>query len=159
MSDASVSMRRRWNRPLKVGAVLLLLLGLLAAWLEDARMKRWPTPGYALLGEALLATGDWPGCWQELVATPAGKGVSKALSRQIHGLERDVRLASGVRPTPTRWSLWLGNRIVVSIDGDRWLACVRPGLLYRGYRAALSTLGILPPPVDGLDHFWQCLCR
>lgn len=138
---------------MRLGAMLLVLLGLLAAWLEDARLKRWPTPGYALLGEALLVTEDWPGFWQELLATPAGKDVSQALSRQVHELERDVRLASGVRPTPTRWSVWLGDRIVLSIDGDRWLACVRPGLLYRGYRAALSTLGTLPPPVDGLDQF------
>lgn len=148
-------MPRRGLQVLRRWTMLLLVVGLVAAWMADRQLKRWPGPGYVRAGEVQITTGDWPGFWQGILSTPAGKDVAQALSRQVHGLERDVRLASGVRPTPSRWSLWLGDRIVVSCTGDTWLACLRPGLLYHGCRTALGLLGMLPSHPDGFDRYGE----
>lgn len=133
-------------------AVVVLLLGA-ALYIADARLKHWPGPGLRLANSMLVSADNWPAFWGGLLQTEAGHGVSEALSRQIGAVDRDIRLATGIRPTPLRWSVWLGNRAVYSQRSDVSMLCVRPGLLFR----ACQALGIAPARNPGglVNFAWQ----
>ena len=136
------------------GALALLVLALvLAAYLVDRHLKAWPGTGFTLTDSLNAGSSNLPALWEHLLQTDAGAGVSKALSREIADLERDVRIATGIRPTPARWSLWLGERMVYSQRDTYKLLCLRPGVLLR---AALA-LGVAPKGNDALpiDYAWH----
>ena len=132
-------------------AFLIALAGV--AGVVDARLKTWPDAGRVLSGGAVLASGDWPGFWSAVLRTHAGAGVAKALSREIGAVEREFRFATGIRPTPLRWSIWLGHRLVYSGGGGQHLLCLRPGLLLRACLAlGLAPAGSAKAP---LEFAWQ----
>lgn len=133
-------------------AVVFLALGL-AAFIFDALLKKWPDSGLALAGGIVVGAPDWPAFWDGILKTEAGGGVAKALSREVSAVERDIRIATGIRPTPLRWSVWLGKRALYSRQGEVQLLCVRPGILLR----ACFALGMAPTGGDGFpaDYRWQ----
>jgi len=146
-------MRQRRSNLLRGALGVLLLLVVVVSLVVDDRLKQWPGDGLSLSDGIRVETRDWPGFWAGILKTEAGSAVSKALSREIAALERDVRFATGIRPTPLRWSLWLGNRAVFSNRGAQSVLCVRPGLLLRVCHA----LG-LGPTDDAEKHAefaWQ----
>lgn len=100
-----------------------------------------------------IASEDWPGFWAGLLDTPAGSVAVTALSRQMGAIEREVRLATGIRPTPLRWSVWLGDRALLSVRDGHGLLCVRPGLLMRA--AEFAGLAPLPAAGHAVAHAWN----
>lgn len=144
---------RRPSLALRAGLVIAGCAIILGLYTLDASYKRWPDNGYVLPDASFtLASDDFPGFWQGLLDTTAGHDIAQALSRQRGDLERDFRLATGIRPTPLRWSLWLGNRVVISSPVYAFTACVRPGLLFRAYHRALELTGRLNV-VDGVEEW------
>lgn len=151
-------MHARWRKRLRLGfAGLLATLGV-SAYLLDAQWKQWPSPGFALEGDVLVASADLPAVWRGVLASEGGDAVAKALSRSRGAAELAVRQATGIRPTPIRWSAWLGDRLVVSRSGAQWLGCFRPGVLLHAALPALRAMGTLTL-LDGAEHFGDLVIR
>lgn len=132
-------MRRRWKYLLAAATAILAPMVAYEIARFDRHFKNWPDTGYTVPEPQLtLASSDFPAFWRDALDTTAGRGLAQALSRQRGALERDIRLNTGIRPTPSRWALWLGPRMLFSRNQKEWLLCLRPGLLFRLAANALA---------------------
>ena len=64
--------------------------------------------------------------------------------RPFEAFELAVRKATGVRPTPLRWDVWMGPRFVWSRWNGTQGMCAHPGLLLRAVHAWRSLWGARP---------------
>ena len=117
---------RRW-RTLIVAALPILLLAGLDAWL-----KATPDPGYCPEGALLAAAADdFPSFYAALGACDSSEAASSEVRAQISEMSRRIRIETGIRPTPLRWRVWLGNKFLAAYSDDGMGFCVHPGLLLR----------------------------
>jgi hypothetical protein len=108
----------------------------------------------------VLSTGDFPTFWRGLEQGDVFARIEEDWPRPQEDLELAVRLATGIRPTPVRWRLWLGERLTVaqSIDG---LGCsVYPGLLLRTASHVAHLFGHRPDEagiaeMNGIFYTWR----
>lgn len=127
----------RWGLRALVLAVLVVLITV------DARMKGGPRIGFAPANANWVAYApQFSGVWTGLTRTAAFRDFVKQWPAPYNNAQLQVRLTAGIRPTPLRWSTWLGKKAVVfgTDEGVGW--CVRPGLLLRAghaINAALTT--------------------
>lgn len=99
----------------------------------DNQLKHAPHTGFVLPGTTWsIKAEDFPLVWDQCRTLPEAEPVEAALREQIHDVALGVRLATGIRPTPSRWALWMGRKLVISGKGADWGGCVRPGLLMHG---------------------------
>lgn len=104
-----------------------LVLGVL-----DQELKYPPHPGYVPAEAAWVAAApDFPHAWTAAYVAPWCESVREEAFRHLHAAELAVRKATGIRPTPARWRVWMGPNIWVGIKDRAWGLCVRPGLLMR----------------------------
>lgn len=97
---------------------------------------------------------DFTATWRRFEAHPVGGLLREYYPRAQSEAVLAARLATGVRPTPGRWSAWLGRPVMLGWRGGEWGACLRPGLLLR---AALRGAEVLDDAysVFGLHHAWR----
>ena len=143
-------MRGWWKRhpwyPL-VGAVAVLFL---LAWI-DARTKSSALTGYCPEDATLIvATRNFPAIYgqalQSGVAKQGGDEVRKLYTR----VEQWGRLAAGIRPTPARWGIWLGQTAVAARGAEGWGLCLRPGMLLRAADVYRRVVHRAHPDADGI---------
>ncbi len=89
----------------------------------------------------VLSTGDFPKFWRDLEAGDVFTRVQENWPRPQGELERAVRLATGIRPSPTRWRIWLGERFTVAQSPDGIGYSVYPGILLRAVAYVAQPLG------------------
>lgn len=126
-------MRRAFTHRLRPWLVLLslpLALALLASW--DLRLKSGPDTAILPAGCVwTIAAPDFPLFWARLAQSRPGLAFQDAFPMRVHAAELDVRLATGVRPTPGRWRAWMGSKFAAGYFEGAAGICVRPGLLLR----------------------------
>lgn len=117
-------------------ADLVLARGPVAYCPEDAR---W-----------VVTAADFPAFYRDLLETDLAKAVNDEAPEHYAEWQLAVRQATGIRPTPLRWRVWLGPRLVAAASDDGWGACVRPGIILRvadslrglgGWRPAVRQFG------------------
>jgi hypothetical protein len=127
----------------------------------DAGLKTAPGALYAPRDAAWsFAAHDFPRFWRMAAATEAVRAFNKEAPAPLRDFERAVRLAYGIRPTPSRWSLWLGPRLLIAGSENQSGACVRPGLLLRSVLFLKRLVGPAPtgsslPTFRGLYYAWR----
>ncbi len=153
----------RHKRRLARGWYALLLAALLyvAATAADRHLKRAPHAGYLPPRMELTAYApDLSHFWRQVQGLQTARVVSDALPRQVHHLELAVRKATGVRPTPARCRVWLGEQVLAGLRGGEWAVCFKPGLLMRGADALMRLVGAAAPEgaayrYGGLYYAWR----
>ena len=88
-----------------------------------------------------VASLDAPAFWAGIEATPEYAAFVDELSRPLIVFERETHLRTGIRPTPSRWGLWMGDSVAISQRGDAFGFSVKPGVLVRGYHVFRTLLG------------------
>jgi len=154
LSQVSSSLRG-W-RALLAAALLLALLVLL-----DRQILR-SAPLYGIRpadAEWVLSSGDFPSYWQNLESGDVVARIGDDWPRPQGDLELAIRLATGIRPTPARWRLWLGERLTVARSPDGTGCCVYPGLLLRAAASVSPIFGLAPDAMgiaqwNGLHFTW-----
>ena len=133
---------RRWF------PLLATIAALAAVALLDAHLKNPTGSGYCPPDASLmLAVDDFPGLWSECAASDELMAIREAWHPPARDLELAVRRTTGIRPTPTRWRLWMGSRVLAAHSPHGWGFCARPGLLLRAADLVVSTR--LPDGGDG----------
>jgi hypothetical protein len=79
----------------------------------------------------VLSTPDFPKTWAEWNESELRAAVLAESGDSTRDFFVELRKQTGIRWTPTRFRLWFGRTLVVTGEGERWAAMVRPGLLYR----------------------------
>ncbi len=116
--------------------LLAAFVGYLALGVVDQELKYPPHPGYVPAGAAWTAAApDFPHAWRSALAAPWCGPIREKAFRQLHAAELAVREATGIRPTPARWRVWMGPNLWVGVKDGVWGLCVRPGLLMRAAHA------------------------
>jgi len=98
----------------------------------DYNLKLAPHEGYhPEAADNILFVPAFPVFWNALEHSHAGALFVNEFSNFKYDLELGVRKVSGIRPTPTRWQLWLGPQMLAANHGGDWGACFHPGILLR----------------------------
>lgn len=117
---------KRWGPLAAVFAVLALTA------LVDTRLKTSSHYGYAPPDTGWLAASDDFGqFWAGIEQSDTMALLTETGPHPLAGLSSTFRRAVGIRPTPVRWNLWLGPRLIAWQRGDERGFCVRPGVLLR----------------------------
>lgn len=115
---------------LAAAIALYLLLGSV-----DQRLKHAPHPGFTGDFDWQLDTADAPRFWDRLKTLPQARALQEEIPDVLKALELAVYRATWIRPSPARWRVWLGPRLLLSGHDDTWAACVHPGLMLRAAHA------------------------
>ncbi|MBI4557437.1 MAG: hypothetical protein HY706_07635 [Candidatus Hydrogenedentes bacterium] len=121
----------RKKRILRRWAALFLAFSVLAILaIVDSRLKATPEPGYCP-GEPrwVVSANDSGYFLSHLKTTDAVAQFVKEWPQPVVRLHLDFHRITGIRPTPTRWRLWMGKRFLAAGSGDGIGFCVRPGVL------------------------------
>ncbi len=148
--------RGTFRLPVARGWLLLLLalIGAATASVYDRRLKESPHAGFIPADAAVVvAARDLPTCWDAFLALPTGRTLEPGLRVFFQDFEREVRLRTGIRPTPARWSTWLGRAVLAAQYEGAWGVCVRPGLLLRA--ATAVGLGGDTGNYNGIYYAWR----
>jgi len=117
---------RPWRALLGAAAAVVLLV-----WI-DAQVKRAPIPGYCPQSTTWVAAAeDFGRFYQGLEQCDAAKALSDHVPRDLFDYQLAVRKATGIRPTPLRWRVWMGNAFLAGVAPEGVGFCTRPGLLLR----------------------------
>lgn len=139
---------RRWGL-LFSAIALLALLSALDHGLKHAGDGLGFHPNNA---SCIVTSADFPSFCGALAATDAADRFTAETPRPFDAFELAVRKATGVRPTPLRWRVWLGPRMVWSRWNGTYGLCVHPGLLMRAV-CVYDTLKGEPTGSNGLSDW------
>ena len=132
-------------------AAVLLLAAL--ALLDQQILRAAPLYGIRPAdAEWVLSTGDFPSYWRNLESGDVYARIREDWPRPQGDLELAVRLATGIRPTPARWRMWLGERLTVAASREGMGCCVYPGLLLRVAGRLAQVFGY-SPDATGIAQF------
>ena len=123
-----------------------IVLSLALIWL-DARVKNGAgAAGFCPENPTwILSAEDFPTFWETASETREFDLLRHEVSNPLAFLERQVRLGTGIRPTPGRWRVWFGHRLLVAESKEGQGLCVYPGVLLR---AAHALNALTSTPVD-----------
>lgn len=131
----------RWGVGLAVIGALVL---------ADCALVRGSSAGYAVNGATWrIEAHNVPAllrAWNQLDTVADMRAASPALH---HEIPLAIRRMTGIRPTPLRARLWLGERFLLSGDDQGWCLSLRPGLLMRLAGIVVSPLRSAQP-----EDFW-----
>ncbi len=119
----------------------LVLLGC-CAWLDTRIKAQAVTGGYCPDNASwVVVTQDFGTLWRRASQTTAVERLCEEWPRPLSSVELAIRKATGIRPTPARWRLWMGDRLLVAGSDHGSGLCVYPGILIRmGHWAHRATL-------------------
>lgn len=142
---------RTGKRHLALGLVLLAAGSAVCG--VDRRLKTSETAGFVLpAADWRLEATNLPGCWTRWRDLDPYGAFQKSAPSSLQAVSVAVRKLSGVRPTPQRLRLWLGNHFLIGGDEDGWCLSARPGVALR----AASLFLPAAPDVEARDGqpFW-----
>lgn len=118
---------RRWG-PFCLAAILVVLF----VW-SDRRIKASALgAGYCPeSATCIVAAEDFGRFLSGVAASDALYRLKEEWPRPLASVELALRKQTGIRPTPARWRLWLGYRLVAAHAQEGTGICVYPGLLLR----------------------------
>lgn len=110
--------------------IAIAVIIVFAVW--DARVRRTDRPGFCPPDVSWTCVSrDFPSAWFGLLQSETWKNVQHASGSPMASWERDIRLAIGIRPTPSRWRLWLGDALLAASAPEGTGICAHPGILLR----------------------------
>ncbi len=98
------------------------------------------------------STSDFPGFWNRFETGDVTQRMASDWPRPQAPMELAGRKSTGIRPTPSRWKLWLGYRLAVSESPDGIGISTYPGWLLRAADIALR-LATSNRDVDGVSRY------
>ena len=118
-----------------------LAAGLVAAAVAVVALDfRLTTPGRAMFcppeAEWIAVASDFPSVYAKFENSPLGEALNTGLPDLRSQWQLAVRLDTGIRPTPTRWRVWLGREFLAAVSRDGRGGSFRPGVLLRAADAA-----------------------
>jgi hypothetical protein len=131
----------------------IIAAALIAVAVVDLRLESSSIPGYAPERSFVCAASDdFPLFYSAWGRCDFVTAASLEISAQISELPRLVRLELGIRPTPLRWRVWLGKKLLISAGDDGVGLCFRPGIVFRAAECALKVFGRVEE-MDGLRRY------
>ena len=100
----------------------------------------------------MISSWDFPRAWAALNRGDAMKRMKDDWPRPYGALELGARLGTGIRPTPARWSIWLGRRTVFAFAPEGVGITAYPGHLTR-WADALRSMAGWGPGEDGIGTY------
>lgn len=143
--------RRIWNglrgwRALLAFAIVAAML----VWMDQRTLAAAPLHGIRPQGSTwVLSTSNFPQFWRRLAQGDVFERMRKEWPRPQSAFELAIRLDTGIRPTPLRWRVWLGQRVTMAKSQDDIGLCVFPGILLRTVDWSARLLGHRPD-ADGI---------
>lgn len=126
-------------------AVSFLIIGL------DHALKSVSDAGYCPEKADWTAfSEDLPFIWESAAQSSAAEVLSEELPLYMHQVELTLRNATGIRPEPFRWKVWMGPEVLVSGKSGQWGFCVCPGVLLR---LAHAVNRMIHPAENGLYRY------
>ncbi len=147
----------RWSWRILVA----LLLATIALGIADRQIRQAPHLGFIPRhADWVLASNDLPGVWSGLESTDAYSSLTEEIPSPLHPIQLWGRQLTGIRWTPSRWRVWLGDTCTLaSVDGET-VAVVHPGILLRtadrlahAFKLSGSSEGVFS--VDTLFYAWR----
>ena len=138
---------RVWVRwvPLALAAIALLLAGM---W--DRAAKETALEGFCPQDARVIAAAEDFGIfWAGLEQSEAWKCLAQEMGVPTEPMVLRIRQRTGIRPTPFRWSLWMGSRFLASQGPSGTGVCVFPGALLHTVDRVRRAAGIVPD-IDGI---------
>lgn len=137
----------RWPWYLALAVVVLGLYGI------DRYLKSTDVAGVLPASATWrIEASDLPGAWARWQESPSYTSLRASAPGALQAVAVSLRKMTGVRPTPARLKLWLGEQVLIGGDTDGWCLSLRPGLALR----AVTVLA--RPPFEGhgdVEPFWQ----
>jgi len=157
--SGELSQLRPWRRRLVSWGpfVLIAVLGTVC-WTLDRHFKS--TDGAGIVPpDATWRIGaeDLPRFWRQWEGLAATQSLRAAAPPFMEDAAVAVRKATGVRPTPARVRLWLGQSALLAGTDSAWCLSARPGLAMR-LATALHGLAAAPSGLrtwGGLAYGWR----
>ena len=128
---------RGWRRTRWVvyGVVLWAVVALIVF---DRRLKSSDVPGFVPPNATWYCFAeDLPDFWDAMERNALWQSTRPELLGSARAFELRIARATGIRPTPGRFRLWCGDRLLVGALGNQLGVCARPGVLLR---AALAVV-------------------
>ncbi|GMW00107.1 MAG: hypothetical protein AMXMBFR84_12450 [Candidatus Hydrogenedentota bacterium] len=97
----------------------------------------------------VLQCGNLPRFWLHAQQTPELQTIATDRPEIFNRFELQTRKLTGIRPSPLRWSIWLGKRMVMAESPEGAGICVYPGLLTRIITSAYQNT-IAPNAINGV---------
>jgi hypothetical protein len=117
-----------------------------AIWLDNRIKSQAPLYGHCPAdADAILYSSDFGTFWGQALNTEQVQRIRGDWRRAGSGLELTIRRLTGIRPTPSRWRLWMGQRFLASNTPHGYGVCTYPGLLLR---SASKVHSWMTDPID-----------
>lgn len=117
---------RRWWFPMAAALLLIVLAG------ADTWLKSTPDPGYCPEHAFVIAAADdLPAFYAAFGKCDFAAAASKEIKAPLADFARWVRITTGIRPTPLRCRVWLGDKLLAADSEEGAGLCIHPGLLLR----------------------------
>lgn len=100
----------------------------------------------------MLSSWDFPRAWLAIDHSDVFERMEEDWPRPYRDLELQMRLVTGVRPTPERWSIWLGRRLVFACAPEGTGLTAYPGRLLRWAHALRGLVGY-GPDTEGIARY------
>lgn len=124
---------QRHRHLIKRVGLLFAALVLVALSLLDQHWKSLPLhPAQVAEADVTLYFPDFPEFQRRAEQTRMGQSVRQAFAEDYAAALLALRHETGIRPTPTRWALWLGYQALFAhYPTSGWVFVCSPGLLLR----------------------------
>jgi hypothetical protein len=137
--------RKRWLSGWKLFGLSVAVLAA-GIWIDGRIKSNAPAQGYCPpAAEAILSSPDFGSFWIHALSTEQVQRIRADWRRAEAGIELSIRNLTGIRPTPSRWRLWMGHRFVAAASPEGYGVCTYPGLLLR---AVSAVHGRIQSPID-----------
>ncbi len=119
----------------------------------DHALKRVSDAGYCPEDADWTAfADDLPSVWKTFAQTSAAAVLTEEVPRWMHQIELTLQKATGIRPNPSRWRVWMGPKVLAAGKSGQWGFCICPGLLVR---LAHGVNRMIRPAEDGLCRYGE----
>ncbi len=136
----------------RVGVFLLAVAALCVFLVVDGRLKAGEGLGFCPADARwTVVQPDLPAFWRQLQRSDSYRAVREEWD-PLGAPALAVRKATGIRPLPVRWSLWMGKSLLCAGGDAGTGGCVRPGLLMR---AAHAVNAVFNRSQDGVHRYGQ----
>ena len=123
-------------------------------WLDARKRQEAPSQGYCPASARwVVLADDFSALWGATAKTDAVARLREEWPRPLDNLELAIRKATGIRPTPSRWRLWMGNRFLLAGAPEGTGICVYPGLLTRAADLVLRVVARSDAHGPGIRRF------
>lgn len=114
------------------GVLVIVLLAAAGFATLDRATRHAPHLGFVpARAQWIATTDDVPGVWRAVVSTDFYSVLTEEVPSPFEPARLALRQTTGMRLTPARWMLWMGNTCTIAEADQRHVVSLHPGLLMR----------------------------